>query len=708
MVKRIRSVGMAAAALGAGAAVGMVGEPAAIAQSNSCSSATVIGTGTYSGTTVGATNDGSCSCGLAAASADVWFRFNAPQSCLMNVNTCGSAYDTVLSIHTGCPGTAANEIVCNDDSCGNGSQVLLTAAAGTSYWIRVAGYNGAVGAFTLSVGVPPCTTPGPDTCASALVVTPGTYTGTTVGATNDGSASCGESAASADVWYRVTPTEDCLLRVDTCGSTYDTVVSLHSACPGTSANELACNDDSCATSSMVAVAATAGTAYVIRVAGWRGATGAFTLNVSCNAHPPVPQGADALVGELGTFGQYGRLADRIGCAIDTPLCNAGDTPLETLGNPNPHHPFFSFNMYRLANGRLQQIGQSWVKHMWGASQANACLLGCIAYPDGSHLGPGCSDTYGAASNATQSNMGPRYEINPWNGAFTYQGSYIQRGVPATNPVERRLAIRDADLDPTRNPGAVYYAELEVVAHDDADHMNSVGRRPVTVSGSPGGTWSFAFNQGSTVVGPTINAWPGATRTTIPAAPTTDGRCILAVKTTDNGNGTWHYEYALYNHDMDRAVGSLTIPVGAPTVVTNIGFSAVPSDNDGYTNAPWTAVRVGPLLRWATEPFVLNPFSNPLRWGTMYNFWFDASAAPVASAAALGLYKPGTPTAQRGPTQAPAAPCAPDWNSDGAVNSTDFFAFLTDFFGGSADFNLSGATDSQDFFDFLTAFFAGCA
>lgn len=54
-------------------------------------------------------------------------------------------------------------------------------------------------------------------------------------------------------------------------------------------------------------------------------------------------------------------------------------------------------------------------------------------------------------------------------------------------------------------------------------------------------------------------------------------------------------------------------------------------------------------------------------------------------------------------------CAGDFNADGAVNSQDYFDFITAFFAlnGAADFNHDTFINSQDYFDFLGAFFGGC-
>lgn len=55
-------------------------------------------------------------------------------------------------------------------------------------------------------------------------------------------------------------------------------------------------------------------------------------------------------------------------------------------------------------------------------------------------------------------------------------------------------------------------------------------------------------------------------------------------------------------------------------------------------------------------------------------------------------------------------CPGDYNADGNVSAQDVFAFLNDWFAGSAsaDINLSRSITLQDVFDFLNAWFNGCA
>ena len=92
--------------------------------------------------------------------------------------------------------------------------------------------------------------PANDDSGSAASVTVGSVSGTVLGASQDGLASCGEGG-DTDVWYVFTPPGAGTVEVDTCGSHdtggvdagIDTVVSLHSGAPGTTVNEFACNDD---------------------------------------------------------------------------------------------------------------------------------------------------------------------------------------------------------------------------------------------------------------------------------------------------------------------------------------------------------------------------------------------------------------------------------------------------------------------------------
>ncbi len=144
---------------------------------DSCAGATTLTNGVaVSGSTTAATNDGTATCGTSTTSADVWFRYTATGTSTVTINTCGSTFDTVLSVYTGTC-AARVQTQCNDDSgavgpCPNGttSYVTFTPVANTTYLIRVAGFSGAVGNYTVraSGGIPTVTIP---TSPSTLRVT---------------------------------------------------------------------------------------------------------------------------------------------------------------------------------------------------------------------------------------------------------------------------------------------------------------------------------------------------------------------------------------------------------------------------------------------------------------------------------------------------------------------------------------------------------
>lgn len=266
------------------------GAPPAPANNN-CSSAFFLGLGSTAGTTVSATNDGNATCGASTTSPDVWYYFIPTCGGTYRFSTCdaGTNYDTVLSAHTGCPGTTSNQIACNDD-IGSGvcalsglrSQIDVVMTPGTVYYIRVSGFNGAAGNFTLvssavSLNAPPAN----NACAAAIAIGLGTVNTSTYCATDDGDSLCAGST-SPDIWYSFNPPCTGTYVFDTCavGRNYDTVLSLHTGCPGTGANQVTCNDDVCGLGSSISANLTSGTTYRLRVAGFGTSVGNAVLTVS--------------------------------------------------------------------------------------------------------------------------------------------------------------------------------------------------------------------------------------------------------------------------------------------------------------------------------------------------------------------------------------------------------------------------------------------
>jgi hypothetical protein len=135
---------------GGGATVSVSGLGAGDGPSDTCADAPAIADGTFTGSNVAAGTDGAASCG-GGGTQDVWWRYEVQVPGTLTIDTCGSDFDTVLSVHDACGGA---ELACNDDGagCGGGtSRVSMVSAADATYYIRVAGRDGAAGAIVLNV-----------------------------------------------------------------------------------------------------------------------------------------------------------------------------------------------------------------------------------------------------------------------------------------------------------------------------------------------------------------------------------------------------------------------------------------------------------------------------------------------------------------------------------------------------------------------------
>ncbi len=552
-----------------------------------------------------------------------------------------------------------------------------------------------------------------DECVDALEVGPGTYMGTTATATpsQGATASCGNSSNSKDVWFKITPSEDATLVVATCGSLYDTVLSIHTGCPGTTANEIACNDDACdGTRSRINTVVSAGETYYIRLAGWGTNSGSYTLTISYQEPPPPGSGPDVTFQNINGIAQYAPVGGVVAYALGTDTCNIGNMDLAWN---NGGSPGVGFNMYRLHDGRLVQLGQSWVKiACCAAAHDGGC--GTCNGNGGDVLGAGCRDVYGASYNGGHGGLRPRSRVNPWTGQFsgTINGP--------TGSVDRRLQVQTADLSPANFPGALYFVEGVYVATDEAPDkkMNNASHRRVTVGS--GNSLSLVSTMQSTI--PAIYAWrdhglgadtPDPSVVIQEVDVPDEGRFVVAHAVRDNGDGTWRYEYAVFNLNSHRAGGSFSVPVAPGAAVTNAGFHDVPyHSGEPYDNTDWSiSVSEGSVTWSSPQSFEQNENSNALRWGTMYNFWFDADRPPAEAEATLGLFRPGTPGSLAVAVSAPAAggtACPADWDGDESVNSNDISAFLgawlADVQNGTtdADFDQSGSVNSNDISAFLSA------
>lgn len=360
-------------------------------------------------------------------------------------------------------------------------------------------------------------------------------------------------------------------------------------------------------------------------------------------------------------------------AMSTTSCNVGTitipwTPAETsvgAAITGTDHPKIVQNMYRLSNGKFEQIGEGWLKHGFYAINGSS-VCGTCTSPSGLQLGPGCADPYGTGNNSDRTYLAPRSEVNPLTGVWNPVGSFFSGYMPDnirrttgsrkwngtssatyTYPaLENRVVVNDSDLNVA---GATFYYESYYVIEGDANRWNNVAYRQCGATWSTTNSrWTFSELSASTIQGPAIDSWGDERSDTTPIS---EGVARVAVKTTDVGGGRTAYDYAVYCHDMDRGIRSFKVPLESGLTVSNVVFR----DPDGIAGNDWTWSYGGGFITFNGPTFATNASAPHLSYGRVFNFRFEVNAAPAASRTIMmDYFKPGTNPALSATIKAPRA------------------------------------------------------
>ena len=296
----------------------------------------------------------------------------------------------------------------------------------------------------------------------------------------------------------------------------------------------------------------------------------------------------------------------------------------------------AWNLYRLENGRLQQIARSGVKHAFNSTNTNCAFTSArVAYI-------GCRDLYGSSTNVLQSFLGPRDDIDAFPVIRHRCGSVFdqncdnrcdrtQAGLikcvanPAASIFDYRLSVPETDLQGTGR----YFMEAWYLVRDDVDIFNSMGYVEVdpTFNGS---VWTFP-RVGGFISGPVAHGTIPTTFFTRQMLDTGEGRLTVLTREIDLGD-RWQYQLSIMNFDFDRQIDRVALAVHPSAQVSNITFV----DGDADSGNDWAVAMPPEQLVWSA------PTGAGLDWGTMYTFMFESALAPISGGAArLDIGDPGS-------------------------------------------------------------------
>ncbi len=227
-----------------------------------------------------------------AGGASVWFKWTAPRTGPVSIDTCGSGFDTLLAVYTGSPVNALSSVASNDDAggrCGTNSKVGFAATANAVYRIAVDGKGGAQGRIELHLDGAPAN----DDFDQAEVV-PGSSRAYWPGSTTLATKQAGEPDHAGDpgghsVWYSWTPTRGGTAEIEACTSAFQPLLAVYTGgevdalTPVPSAESA---PGECEAGRTIELSVTAGTTYRVAVDGAAGENGRVQLQfIPPSAHP---------------------------------------------------------------------------------------------------------------------------------------------------------------------------------------------------------------------------------------------------------------------------------------------------------------------------------------------------------------------------------------------------------------------------------------
>ena len=250
--------------------------PPIVPKNDECINAIEVQKGMYTGSTHQSTGSMTSTCGE-SDDRDVWYIFTPTQSEPVTISLWGSSFDTTLAVYDQCGGTELP--CCNDANDIFYSILTMPVEEGTSYLIRIAGYNHRTGDYVLTISSATIA----DECSDAIEVRAGIpYYGNTYEATGNTTSNCGYGDV-VDVWHIYTPTQSGDTTFSLLGSGFDTTLAIYDQCGG---SELACNDDYSGTrQSQIIMHVDANTPYLIRVAGYGHQQGYYMLTIDPGSGP---------------------------------------------------------------------------------------------------------------------------------------------------------------------------------------------------------------------------------------------------------------------------------------------------------------------------------------------------------------------------------------------------------------------------------------